>query len=86
MNFVVNTSHGILVSYCLSCGTLTLFSKVSSASLIKQSGSLSLPAVIGCTGIALLSQSTLTHRLLWTLCFRAWGRGAFFWAIPQSVK
>ena len=38
-NLVVDPLHGIPVSYCLSCGPLILFSKVSSASLISQSGS-----------------------------------------------
>ena len=65
-NLVVDPLHGIPVSYCLSYGPLILFSKVSSASLISQSGSFALPAVMGCTGIALLSRSTLTHGPQWT--------------------
>ena len=72
-NLVVDPLHGILVSYCLSYGPLILFSKVSSASLIGQHCSFALPAVMGGTGIVLLSQFTLTHRLQWTLCFRARG-------------
>ena len=73
MNEVVDPLHGIPVYYCLSYGPLIIFSKVSSASLISQSDSFTLPAVMGCTGIALLSQSTQTHRLQWILCFRARG-------------
>ena len=68
-NMVVHPLHEIPVSYCFSCGLLILFSNVSSASLIGQSGSFALPAVIGCTGVALLQglRSTLTVRLQWTL-------------------
>ena len=62
---VIDLLHGIPVSDCLSCGPLILLSKVSSTSLISQPGSFALPAVMGYTGIALLSQSTLTHRLQW---------------------
>ena len=54
-------------------GPLILFSKVSSVFLIGRSGSFALPAVMECTGIALLSQFTLTRRLQCTLCFRARG-------------
>ena len=43
------------------------------AYLIGQPGSFALPAVMGGTEIALRSQSTLTRRLQWTLCFRARG-------------
>ena len=57
MNEVVDPLHGIPVLYCLSCGPLLLFSNVSSASLIIQSGG---------NAIALLPQSTLTHGLQWT--------------------
>ena len=48
-NLVVDPSHEIPVSYCLFCGPLILFSKVSSASTISQSGSFALPVVMGCT-------------------------------------
>ena len=48
-NAVVDPLHGIPVSYCLSCGLLILFSKVSSASLVSQSGSFALQVVMGCT-------------------------------------
>ena len=58
MKFGVDPLHGIPVSYYLSCGPLLLFSKVSSASLISQFGRCTLPAVMGCTAVALLSQST----------------------------
>ena len=54
--------HGIPVLYCLSCGPLLLFYKVSSASLISQSSSFALTAVMGCTGIALFPRSTLDSR------------------------
>ena len=36
------------------------------ASLINQSGSFAVPAVMGGTGDALSSQSTLTHKLQWS--------------------
>ena len=52
-------------SYCLFCDPLILFSKVSSASLISHSGSFAQPVVMGCTVIALLSRSTLTHEPQW---------------------
>ena len=42
------------------------FSNVSSSSLLNQSGSFALPVVMGCTGITLLSRSTLTHEPQWT--------------------
>ena len=77
MRFGVNPLHGVPVSYCLSDVPLILFSKVSSDSLISQSGSFSLPAVIGCTEIALLSQSTLTRRLQWIFYFRTRGQRNF---------
>ena len=64
-NLAVNPLHGIAVPYCLSYRPLILFSNVSSASLISQSGSFALPAVIGCTEIALLSRSTLTYGPQW---------------------
>ena len=54
-------------TYCLSCGPIILLSKVSSASLTTQSGSFELSAVMGCTGIALLSQSSLTGGPQWKL-------------------
>ena len=66
MNEVVDPLHGIPVSYCHSYGPLILFSKVSSTSIISQSGSFALPAVMGCIGIALLPRSTLTRGLQWT--------------------
>ena len=53
-------------------GPLIIFQGIT-ASLIGQSGSFALPAVMGGTGIVLLSQSTLTHMLQWTLCFRVRG-------------
>ena len=62
-NLVVNPLHEIPVSYCLSCGLLILFFKVFYASLNSQSGGSALPVVMECTGIALLSRSTLTHEL-----------------------
>ena len=52
----VNNSHWP-INWCES---RILFENVSSASLISQSCSL------GCTGIALLPRSTLTHGLQWT--------------------
>ena len=64
INEVVETPHGILVSYCLSYGTF-IFQGLS-ASLIAQSCSLvtlALPAEMGSTGIALLSNFTITRRL-----------------------
>ena len=64
-NLVVDPLHGIPVSYCLSYGPLLLFSKVSSASLINQSYSFALPAVMVCTGIALLPRFTLTGGPQW---------------------
>ena len=54
-NLLVDPLHGIPVSYCLSYGPFISFSKVSFASLISQSGSFALPAVMGCTGIAVYS-------------------------------
>ena len=54
----------ILLAIAFLVGPIILFSKVSSASL--GGGSFALPAVMGCTGVALLSQTTLTHRLQWT--------------------
>ena len=63
---VVDPLHGIPVSYCLFYGLFILFAKVSFASVISQSGSFALPAIMGCTGIALLSRSTLTHEPQWT--------------------
>ena len=65
---------------------LISYSKVTSASLISQSGSFTLPAVMGSTGVALLSQSTLIHRLQWTLCLRPRVRRTSFTAIPQFIK
>ena len=62
----------LLIAFLM--GPLILFSKVSSASLISQSGSFELPAVMGCTGVALLSQSIThrlqPHRLQWTMLLR----------------
>ena len=43
------------------------------AFIISQSGSFALVAVMGDTGIALLTHFTLTHWLQWTLCFQARG-------------
>ena len=61
INLEVDPLHKIPVSYCLFYGPLILFSKVSSISQISQSGSFALPAVMECTGIALLSRCTLAH-------------------------
>ena len=78
--------HGIPVSDCLSCGPLIFISKVSSAPLISQSGSFALPAVMGCTGVALLSQSTLTHNYNGHSASEPGDRGTSFCEIPQSIK
>ena len=53
-------------------GPLIIFQGLT-ASLIGHPGNFALPAVMEGTEIALLSQSTLTHRLQWTLCFQARG-------------
>ena len=59
MNEIVNSLHGIPV--CLSFQTPLLFSKKISAFPINQSDSFAQPAVMGITGIELLSQSTPPH-------------------------
>ena len=51
-------------------GLLIIFQGLT-ASLIDQPGSFALLALTGGTWIVLLSQSTLTRRVQWTLCFRA---------------
>ena len=76
---------GIPVFYCLSYGPLLLFFKVSSASLISQSGSFALPAVMRCRGIALFSWSADW----WATMDTASGpgvRGSSFREISQSIK
>ena len=74
----------IPVSYCFSCGSLVLFSKVSSASLISQSGSFALLLVIVSTVIDLAIYSGS-----WTTMNTASGpgvKGTSFTAIPQFSK
>ena len=78
-NLSVEPLHGIPVSYCVSYGPLILFSKVSSASLICQSGSFELPALMVCTGFALLPRSTMDT------ASEPGVRGTSFRAIPQSI-
>ena len=76
---VVDPLRGIPVSYCLSYGPLILFSKVSSASLISQSGSSALPVVI----------TPAIYSEWWATMDTASGpeiRGTSFRAIPQSTK
>ena len=58
MNEAVDLLHGISVSHCLSYGPILLFFSLS-ASVIGQPGNFALPAVVGSTGIALLSRSVL---------------------------
>ena len=67
---------------------LLCYFPMSSDSLISQSGSFVLPAVMGCTRIALLSRSTLTHGIQ---CHRFRARGleeppTSFRAIPRCIK
>ena len=86
MNEVVDPLHEIPGSHHLSGELLVLFSKVLPPPY-GQSGSFVLPAVMAGIGIALLSQSTLTHRLQWTNYASEPGvRGTFFRAILQSIK
>ena len=84
LNLVVDLLHGIPVFYCLSYEPLILFSNVSSASLISQSGSFALPAVMGCTGIALLPRYTLTACVTIDTASEL-GVRVTFWAISQSI-
>ena len=67
MSEVVDPLHGIPVSYYLSYGPLLLFSQSLTVSLIGHSVSIALPAVIGGTGMALLSQFNLIQMLQWTM-------------------
>ena len=61
-NLVVDPSHGFSVSYCLSYGP-SYFLPGFYHLPFSQPDSFVLPAVMGGTGIVLLSQYTLTHRL-----------------------
>ena len=64
---VVDPLHSIPVSYCRYYGAPLIIFLCLTTSLICQARSFALPALIGCTGIALLSQSDRTHRLQWTM-------------------
>ena len=55
--FLMGPTYYFIKFYCLS---LYIY-------IISQSGSFALPAVMGGTGITLLSQSTLTLGLQWTM-------------------
>ena len=72
-------------SYCLSYGPLILFSNDSSGSLISQSGSFSLQAVMRCTQIASLLRSTESWAIVDTAS-EPGVRGISFRAIPLSSK
>ena len=62
-------------------GPFTIFQSLTDT-LIGQTGSFALPAVMRVTRIALLSQFTLTHRLQQTLCFRARSQRNLFQGNP----
>ena len=51
---VVNSPHGIPVSYCLSYGVLLIIFQGLTSSLIGQPGSFALPAVMRDSRVALL--------------------------------
>ena len=86
LNLVVDPLHEISVSYCLSYRPFIFFSKVSSASLIRQIGCFALPAVMGCTLISLLRRTTLTGLPQWIPIPGRVVSGTSFRAILQSIK
>ena len=81
MDEVVDPLHGIIVSNCISYGPLLIFHGLT-ASLISQSSiRFTLPAVLGGTRIALLSNSQFTM----DNAFEPGIRATFFRVIPLSI-
>ena len=77
---------GSLFPIAFLVGPLVLFSKVSSASQISQSGSFTLPVVIGCEGISYIAP---IYSDWWATMHIASGpgvRGPSIKVIAQSIK